>query len=513
MTTIVKVTVWLERIITKDLKVKMEHRPNILVTGATGYIGSRLVPRLLDAGYPVRVLARNASRLEGRTWFSKVEVVEGDVLRPETLPPVMQDIDHAYYFIHSMSDTTNFSTMEASAAENFGKAARSSGVERIIYLGGLGHPDSDLSTHLRSRLQTGEVLRESGVPVTEFRAAIIVGSGSISFEMIRYMTERVPIMITPRWVSMKVQPISIRNILDYLVQALEVPESENKIIEIGGDDVLTYGEMMQEYARIRGLTRFLIPVPVLTPRLSSYWLQWVTPLNAHVAKPLIEGLRNEVIVRENSAKRLFHDIKLTSYHDAVNQALEKLNPDRTESPWGVSAGTSASGRKSVQLSNIEGMIVERYTRKIPAPVESVFLVLSSISSTNNRWFAGFLWQLRGFLDRLLGGVGLRRGRSHPSEIHVGDALDFWRVEAYEPNRKLRIRAEMKVPGEAWLEFETIPDQDGSTKLFQTSYFAPRGLIGHLYWYALYPVHKIVFSGLMNAIVKHFDQEFILQTNG
>jgi hypothetical protein len=312
---------------------------------------------------------------------------------------------------------------------------------------------------------------------------------------------------------MKVQPISIRNVLDYLVQALEVPESENKIIEIGGEDVLTYGEMMKEYARIRGLKRFLVPVPVLTPRLSSYWLHWVTPLNVNVAKPLIEGLRNEVIVRENSAKRLFPDIKLSNYHDAVLQALAKLIPDGIESAWEASLETSDWKKRSVQITNTEGMIVERLVCTIPAPTESVFSLIGSIGNKNNRWFTGLIWQLRGFLDRLVGGVGLRRGHRHPSEIRVGDALDFWRVEVHEPNRKLRLRAEMKVPGEAWLQFETIPETDRSTKVVQTTYFAPRGLIGHLYWYALYPIHKVVFSGLMDGIIKHFDQEFILQTNG
>jgi uncharacterized protein YbjT (DUF2867 family) len=481
---------------------KMNTHPIILVTGATGYIGSNLVPYLLEAGYRVRVLVRNANRLKGRTWSSRVEIMEGDALRPDDLPSVMKNVVHAYYFIHSMSDTSNFSEMEASAARNFGEAAKSAGVKRIIYLGGLGHPDSDLSTHLRSRQQTGDVLRESGVPVTEFRAAIIVGSGSISFEMIRYMTERVPIMITPKWVSMKVQPISIHNVLDYLIQAIEVLESEGKIIEIGGDVVLTYGEMMKEYARIRGLRRLLIPVPVLTPRLSSYWIHWVTPLNANVAKALIEGLRNEVIVRENSARRIFPDIQLINYHDAVIQALAKLNPDGIDTSWYVLQKSSIRGNEPIQLINIEGMIIERAEKIIPVSTESVFSVICSNGDKNGRLFTGFLWRLRGLLDRWVGGVGLGRGRSRPSELQVGDSLDFWRVVAIKPNRMIRLRSEMKVPGQVWLQFETSPDTDRSTKLFQTTYFAPRGLIGHLYWYALYPIHKIVFSDLIRAIAIH-----------
>jgi uncharacterized protein YbjT (DUF2867 family) len=428
----------------------------------------------------------------------------------------MQNVDHAYYFIHSMSDTANFSKRDVTAAENFGNAAKGAGVQRIIYLGGLGNPDADLSTHLRSRQETGEVLRESGVPVTEFRAAIIVGSGSASFEMIRYLTERIPIMITPRWVSTKVQPIGIRNVLDYLVRTLEVPESEGKIVEIGGDDVLTYGDMMLEYAKVRGLKRYLIPVPVLTPRLSSYWVHWVTPLHANIAKPLIDGLRNEVIVRDNLAKSLFPDINIIDFHSAVERALAKLNTEQPESTWTDSLVSSNWDLPPVVLSNIEGMIIERREREMPATADSVFSLVSSIGGKNGWMFAGFLWQIRGLLDRLVGGVGLRRGRRHPEEIRIGDALDFWRVEAIEPGRLLRLRAEMKVPGkawlQAWLQFEIHPKGGASSKLIQTAYFAPRGLFGHLYWYALYPIHKFVFSGLIDAIVKRSRQNLALQTS-
>lgn len=489
----------------------MEKHPIVLVTGATGYIGSRLVPRLLKVGYRVRVLGRNTNRLDGRTWSSRVEMVQGDVLQPETLSQVMRDVDHAYYFIHSMSDTASYSSRDVTAAENFGKAAKDAGVKRIIYLGGLGNPETDLSMHLRSRHQTGDVLRQSGVPVTEFRAAIIVGSGSASFEMIRYLTERIPIMITPRWVSTKVQPISIRNVLDYLVQALETPESADKIIEIGGDDVLNYGDMMLGYARVRGLKRYLIPVPVLTPRLSSYWVHWVTPLHANIAKPLIDGLRNEVIVRDNLAKELFPDINLIDYHIAVERALGKLNAEQIESMWTDSLATSNGDTPPVRLNNIEGMISERRELEMAAPAESVFSWISSIGGKNGWMFAGFLWQLRGFLDRLIGGVGLRRGRRNPTELRVGDALDFWRVESIQPDRLLRLRAEMKVPGEAWLQFETLPQSAGSMKFIQTAYFAPRGLLGHAYWYALYPIHKIVFSGLIRAIARRSQRDLMLQT--
>jgi hypothetical protein len=296
-----------------------------------------------------------------------------------------------------------------------------------------------------------------------------------------------------------------------LVQTVEVSESKGRIIEIGGDDVLTYGEMMLGYARVRGLKRYLIPVPVLTPRLSSYWVHWVTPLHANIAKPLIDGLRNEVIVRDNVAKELFPSIKLIDFHSALERALAKLNAEQPESTWTDSLVTSNGDRPPIHLSNIEGMIIERREREIPVTADSVFSLISSIGGKNGWMFAGFLWQTRGLLDHLVGGVGLRRGRRHPKEIRVGDALDFWRVEAIELDQLLRLRAEMKVPGEGWLQFETLAGRDGSTKLILTAYFAPRGLLGHIYWYALYPIHKSVFSGLIDAIAKRSQQEMVHQT--
>jgi uncharacterized protein YbjT (DUF2867 family) len=300
----------------------MDNSRIVLVTGATGYVGGRLVPALLESGYTVRVLVRDASRLEGRSWLNRVQVSVGDVLKPETLPAAMQDVDVAYYLIHSMMDSSDFDQRDVIAAGNFGKAAQEAGLKRLIYLGGLGEPEADLSKHLRSRQQTGEILRESGVPVTEFRAAIIVGSGSISFEMIRYLTERLPVMICPQWVYTRVQPISISDVLHYMVSALETPASAGKIIEIGGQDVLTYGEMMTGYADVRGLKRNLIPVPVLTPRLSSHWVEWITPIPAEIAKPLIEGLRNEVILRDSQAEIIFPDIKPVGYRPAVEKSAQ-----------------------------------------------------------------------------------------------------------------------------------------------------------------------------------------------
>ena len=306
----------------------MSNQNITLVTGATGYIGGRLVKFLLDNGYAVRVLVRDPTRLQDQAWVDKVDVLQGDVLDPETLSPAMNGVTVVYYLIHSMTGNEDFHKRDLIAADNFGNAAKSAGVERIIYLGGLGDPEADLSEHLKSRQATGLSLANSGVPVTELRAAIIVGSGSISFEMIRYLTERIPIMVCPRWVFTRVQPIAIQDVLAYLTEAMEVKESSGRIIEIGGADVMTYADMMMGYAKQRGLRRYIIPVPVLTPGLSSYWVHWMTPIPASIARPLIEGLRNEVVVRDDTAKKLFPDIHPVDYATAVRSALERLDSDK-----------------------------------------------------------------------------------------------------------------------------------------------------------------------------------------
>lgn len=312
----------------------------VLVTGATGYVGGRLVPRLIESGYKVRVFVRDARRLQGRPWTDKVEIIEGDVFKPETLSEAMRGVAATYYLIHSMMASNDFYERDLIAARNFGQKAQEQGVQRIIYLGGLGDPQANLSEHLRSRQRTGDALRESGIPVTEFRAAVIVGSGSISFEMVRYLTERLPVMICPRWVFTRIQPISIDNVLDYLVEALSVDASTGEIIEIGGADVLTYGDMMLQYAHIRGLRRYLIPVPVLTPRLSSYWVHWMSPIPAKIARPLIEGLRNEVIVRNDLAKQIFPHINPVGYKIAVERTLTHLDANHIETSWSDSLASS-----------------------------------------------------------------------------------------------------------------------------------------------------------------------------
>jgi uncharacterized protein YbjT (DUF2867 family) len=489
----------------------------VLVTGVTGYIGGRLVPRLLETGIRVRCLARDASRLQGRPWRGDVELVVGDVLRPESLVDAMRGVAVAYYLVHSLGAGSDFSKRDVMAARNFGAAAKSAGVERIIYLGGLGDPGTALSAHLRSRHETGDALRESGVPVTEFRAGVIVGSGSLSFEMIRYLTERVPVMICPRWVYTRIQPIAVRTVLDYLIEALRVSGSAGRTIEIGGAEVITYGEMLTFYAEVRGLWRWLVPVPVLTPKLSSYWVHFVTPIPAAIARPLIAGLRNEIIVRDDAARGLFPSIQPLDYRTAVKLALEKLRADKVETAWSDALSTSQADVTPVKLTTHEGMIIEHRQIAVDAPAEAIFRAFTRLGGTRGWLYMNWAWRIRGAMDRLCGGVGLRRGRRDADSVRVGEALDFWRVEAVEPSHLMRLRAEMKVPGKAWLQFEVkAQEHDTRPLLTQTAFFAPKGLLGLLYWYALYPIHSMIFAGMIQKLAKrakdiamrpHLDEQY------
>ncbi len=479
----------------------MDTAGRILVTGATGYIGGRLVPRLLQEGYRVRVLTRSQRRIRSRVWSDEVEVAAGDALDAPSLSTALTGVECAYYLIHSMARGTGFHELDIEAARLFGRAARQAGVRRIVYVGGLGDPRADLSQHLRSRQETGHALRENGVPVTEFRAAVIVGSGSISFELIRYLVERLPVMICPRWVYSRVQPIAVADLLDYLVAALTNAECEDKVIQVGGKDVTTYKGMMLGYATARGLTRWLLPVPVLTPRLSSYWVHWVTPIPAKVSGPLIEGLRNEVVVTDSLAQHLFPRIQPQDYATALARVVAELDTGQIETAWSDAHSPSPAQDDPIRLESQQGMILERRRRQVAAPASAVYRVLTGIGGQRGWYYANWAWRIRGIVDRLLGGVGLRRGRRHPDELRVGDALDFWRVEALEADHLVRLRAEMKLPGRAWLQFEVRDAEAGTSQLEQTAAFLPKGLGGLAYWYGLYPVHARIFDGLAREIAR------------
>ncbi len=459
------------------------------------------MPHLLGQGRSVRVMVRSRRRVLSRPWSGDVEIAVGDALKPETLPVAMQGVHTAYYLIHSIAGPSGFEELDIKAARNFGDAAKQAGVRRIIYLGGLGDPRADLSPHLRSRQHTGDALRESGVPVTEFRAAVIVGSGSISFEMIRHLAERLPVMVCPKWVYSRIQPIAVDDLLDYLVSALDTPESRGRTIEIGGADVTTYRGLMLGYARARGLRRFMVPVPVLSPRLSSYWVHWFTPIPAKITHALVEGLRNEVIVTNNLSQTIFPHVKPRNYSAAILGVIRDLDTGRIDTSWSDAIDVSDDSESHVRIESREGAIIEsRRVLANAAPAE-VYKVVAGIGGKRGWFFANWTWSLRGMVDRFLGGAGLRRGRRHPDDLRVGDAIDFWRVEAIEPDRLIRLRAEMKLPGRAWLQYEFRETPNGTTQLEQTAAFIPRGLPGLLYWYGLYPVHSWIFSGLIKAIAR------------
>jgi uncharacterized protein YbjT (DUF2867 family) len=478
----------------------------VLVTGATGYIGGRLVPRLLAKGHSVRCLARDPNCLQGRPW-PRAEIVSGDLAEPESLPFALEGIDVAYYLVHSMAGGRSFRDRDRNMAREFGQAAQRAGVKRIIYLGGLGDPAQIHSKHLVSRQEVGANLAKAGVPVVEFRAAVIVGSGSASFEMIRHLTDRLPMMVTPRWVETRCQPIGIRSVLDYLEEVLERPDARG-IYEIGGSDILTYREMMLGYARAKGLRRFILPVSMPRPEFSSRVIDLLTPIPHRIAAPLVESLRTEVVVRNDRAIRTF-SVRPTSYADALDRALGRIAADDVETTWASSlASTGRRHPEGRQLDTHEGLLVERHWRKVQASPERILETVCALGGEEG-WPAGnALWQIRGALDRAVGGVGMRRGRRHPRELRVGDPLDFWRVESYEPGRVLRLRAEMKLPGRAWLQFEVRPE-GRRTHLEQTAFFEPQGLLGNLYWYGVLPLHRFVFPGLIRAIQTRAEQDYTL----
>ena len=466
----------------------------ILVVGASGYIGGRLTSVLSSLGHELTLMSRDARPLAGR--FPQAAVVAADLLMPSSLTPALDGVEVAYYLAHSMgSGERGFTDRDLTAARNFAAAAGQAGVRRIVYLGGLGDEAAGLSPHLASRQQVGKELGAHGVAVTEFRAAIIIGSGSASFEILRHLTERLPIMITPRWVSTRCQPIGIRDALDYLVSALDHPEITG-VVEIGGPDILSYGDMMRTYARLRGLRRIMIPVPVLTPRLSSYWVSLVSPVPAGIARPLIEGLRNEVIVRDPGPAAAF-DLAPASYETALQRAIDRTDRHVVESTWFDSL--DAPGREELPImTSHEGMIIERRRQVVSVPADRLFAEVERLGGRAGWPYGNGLWRIRGMLDQLVGGVGMRLGRRSATDLRVGDALDFWRVEAVERPTLLRLRAEMRVPGRAWLQYEVTETSRGS-RLEQTAFFEPKGLPGLAYWYVLYPIHGLIFRGMVRRL--------------
>jgi uncharacterized protein YbjT (DUF2867 family) len=470
---------------------------NILVAGASGYIGGRLVPRLVATGHHVICLVRNPERLSEHRW-ENVEIRQGDLLNLDSLHGVMQDVTVAYYLVHSMADgARGFDVRDHIAAEHFGAAAKAAGLQRIIYLGGLGECEKEISPHLESRHHVGDVLRESGIPVTELRAAIVIGSGSMSFEMIRYITEWLPIIFTPRWVNTRCQPIAIENVLDYLTESLLEPRSSGAIFEIGGPDVLTYGEIMLAYAEARRLKRRLVPLPLLTSKLSAYGADILTPLPISYIQVLIEGLKSEVVVRDPSAQELFN-VKLIPYSHALQQALERTGQGEVESYWRGGMTGLLPGRTN---KVIEGMFIEQRRLETAADPQAVYSTIAGIGGMAGWYFGVWLWQVRGLLDRLAGGVGMRRGRRSQEEIQPGEVLDGYRVETVEAGHLIRLRNEMKAPGPAWMQFEVQPNAKGGSLYIQTAFFEPHGLMGLAYWYGLYPFHQIIFNGLARAIVR------------
>ncbi len=469
----------------------------VLLTGATGYVGGRLLRDLEARGTPVRCLARRPDELRPRV-SPRTEVVAGDVLDRGSLDAAFAGVTAAYYLVHSMGSSGSFEQADREAARNFAEAAGNAGVGRIIYLGGLGRQEEELSPHLRSRQEVGHILRGSGVPVVELRASIIIGSGSLSFEMIRSLVERLPVMVTPKWVRVQAQPIAIDDVLAYLVEALDTPAEGSRVFEIGGTDQVSYGDIMQAYARQRGLRRPMLPVPVLSPRLSSLWLGLVTPLYARIGRKLIESIVHPTVVADRSADKVF-TVRPIGVEEAIRRALSAEERQFEATRWS-DALSSAGETRSWGGTRFGPRRLDSRTVTVNVPPEAAFAPIARIGGRTG-WYAwNGLWRIRGFLDLLVGGVGLRRGRPSPTDLHVGDALDFWRVEVFEPGRRLRLRAEMKVPGRAWLEFEVRPEGTGS-RIRQTAIFDPVGLSGRLYWYALWPVHHLVFGGMLRGIAR------------
>ena len=464
----------------------------ILVTGASGYIGGCLVPRLLDKGYRVRCLTRNPAFLQSRNWFSQVEVIQGDILASATVFKALENVRRCYYLIHSMSSGQKYIERDRLAATNFGAIASKVGVQQIIYLGGLADPTSELSSHMRSRVQTGELLRHGGVTVTEFRASMIIGAGSTSFEMIRFLTEQFPLLVGPSWCYNNSQPIAIENVLDYLLAALETAGCENQVFEIGGKDLISYAQAMLIYASIRGLKRKFLIAPWIPVGWLAFGVELFTSVPANIARPLIDGMRSRSVVKNSAASIIFPSIQPDDYRSAVAKALDKLSPTHIEPIW-------ENCEDSVKITKHAGFLIDNQCVNTPVPPQAVFSIIVGLGCKRNWLSDGLIWHIRGLLDRLVGGTGMR-GRQE-GELIVGSYIGFYRVETIEPGRLLRLRAEVKLPGDGWLEWRIKPVSAIGSQLSQTVYFAPKGLTGFFYWYFLLPIRRLVFASLIQHIVR------------
>lgn len=480
--------------------------PRSLVTGATGYVGGRLVPQLLEAGHTVRVMVRDERKARAHDWADDVEIAVGDGTSDDDVRAAMQDVDVLYYLLHSIGTGADFGRTEHDMAQRFAGAAKEAGVSRIVYLGGMIPEGEELSEHLSSRGEVGDVLLASGVPTTVLQAGVVIGSGSASFEMLRYLTERLPVMVTPKWVNTRIQPIAIRDVLRYLVGSADMPSDVSRRFDIGGPEVLTYLDLMQRFAGISGLPRRrVMKVPVLSPGLSSHWVGLITPVPASLARPLVESLRNTVVAADTDIKQHVPDPPegLIDFDRSVELALTKIQSLDVPTSWSsaATAGAPAEGLPTDPEWAGGSLYKDERTREVDASPESLWTVIEGIGGRNGWYSWALAWWVRGVLDRFVGGPGLRRGRRNPRDLLVGDVVDFWRVEETDDATFLRLRAEMRLPGLAWLEMQVGSTDGGTTTFHHRALFAPKGLLGQLYWWSIWPFHGIVFGGMQRNIAR------------
>jgi uncharacterized protein YbjT (DUF2867 family) len=484
--------------------------PRSLVTGATDVAGGRLVPQLLANGHTVRVLVRDERKARSHDWADDVEIAVGDATDVSDVRAAMQDVDVLYYLLHSIGTGGDFGATEKKMAQTFADEAKRAGVRRIVYLGGMIPDDEELSEHLSSRGEVGDVMLESGVPATVLQAGVVIGSGSASFEMLRYLTERLPVMVTPKWVNTRIQPIAIRDVLRYLVGSADMPADVSQRFDIGGPDVLTYLDLMQRFATISGLPkRRVLKVPLLSPGLSSHWIGLITPVPASLARPLVESLRNTVVAGDTDIKQYVPDPPegLIDFDRSVELALTKIQDLDVPTSWSsaATAGAPAEGLPTDPDWAGGSLYKDERVREVDATPEHLWSVIEGIGGRNGWYSWPLAWRIRGVLDRLFGGPGLRRGRRNPRDLVVGDVVDFWRVEETDDSTFLRLRAEMKLPGLAWLELKVGATDGGTTTFYHRALFAPKGLLGHVYWWAIFPFHGIVFGAMQRNIAQAAEQ--------